>query len=85
MKFTYDINNMREVFGTDVPEELAKRIKEYFSGEGIDVNVITTDDAVTVEFTPPYQRTAPTQSSTLFQGCARTGDSQKQDPFLMIS
>lgn len=53
MKFTYDINNMREVFGTDVPEELAKRIKEYFSGEGIDVNVITTDDAVTVEFTPP--------------------------------
>ena len=48
MKFTYDINNMREVFGTDVPEELAKRIKEYFSGEGIDVNVITTDDAVTV-------------------------------------
>ncbi len=73
MKFIYDVQNMTEMFGTNNPEELVKKIKDYFQAAGIDVTVVNVDDAVTVEL-PSTDEASTEAEFTAIAGLCQQGN-----------
>lgn len=81
MKFVYDINTMSEVFGTSTPEELVKKIKDYFHVAGIDVEVTAAEDSVSVELPSTDEASTDAEFSAI-AGLCQQGKFKQAEPLL---
>lgn len=81
MKFIYDIHNMSDLFETNKPDELVKKIKDYFSAAGIEVEVTAGDDAVSVEL-PSIDESSIEAEFQSIAGLCQQGKMKDAEPLL---
>ncbi len=81
MKSICDIHDMSDLLETNKPDELVKKIKEYFSAAGIDVEVTAGDDAVSVEL-PSIDESSMEAEFQSIAGLRQQGKMKDAEPLL---